>query len=141
MRRSVLTIAACFSLFSLTVGCNNAEQKAEDATTNAVETTTNTADEMTSTAQQGDPKELENTDVVESGTYTGTAEIVDQEQKEVYVRLNDTTIVELYFSNDTQLVQNGNNVSFDALEEGQQLEIEVEKDGDHMKPQRVAILE
>ena len=78
---------------------------------------------------------------MESGTYTGTAEIVDQEQKEVYVRLNDTTIVELYFSNDTQLVENGNNVSFDALSEGQRVEIEVEKDGDHMKPQRVTILE
>lgn len=140
MRRSVLTLAACFSLFSLTISCNDSGQNT-DGTSNAVETTTDTGSEMTGTTQQEDPKELEDTDVVESGTYTGTAEIVDQEQNEIYVRLNDTTIIELYFSNDTQLVQNGNNVSFDSLEEGQRVEVQVERDGDHMNPQRVTILE
>lgn len=87
-----------------------------------------------------DNKELENTQLVESGTYTGEAIIVDSEQKEVYVKLNDTTTIELYFSNETRIMQNDQTVGFEALQKGQRVEVEVERSGESLKPKTVRIL-
>lgn len=139
MRKSIVLFAAGFSLFSLTVACNDSSRNTE-GTTNAVETTTDTGSEMT-TMEHEDSKELENTDVVESGTYTGTAEVVDDAQKEIYVKLDDNRTIELYFSNDTELMQNGESVAFDALEKGQRLEVQVEKVNEQLNPQKVTILQ
>lgn len=138
MRKSILTLAACFSLLTAAVSCGESQQN--NQSTDAVENTHEAGNEQATTTRD-DSKEMENTDVVPSGTYTGTAHIVDSEQNEVYVRLNDTTIIELYFSNDTEVLRNGEAVSFNELEEGQRLEVQVEQSGDHLNPQRVTILE
>ncbi|WPP50739.1 hypothetical protein [Catalinimonas niigatensis] len=85
--------------------------------------------------------EMENTDIVESGTYTGTADRVDAEEQEIYVETEEGQMLELYFTEQTSLTQNGQSVSFDALQQGQQLEVEVEKKGQRLEPVAVRIIE
>lgn len=85
--------------------------------------------------------EMENTDIVESGTYTGTADRVDPEEQEIYLETEEGQMLELYFTEQTNLTQNGQSVSFDALQQGQQLEVEVEKKGQRLEPVAVRILE
>ena len=140
MRKTIVMFAAGFALFSLTTACNDSQQNKEEPV-DSVENTTENATDATSENVQDSSKELENTDIVPSGTYTGTAKVVDDQQKEVYVQLEDNKTIELYFSNDTEIMRNGESVSFDALEQGQKLEVEVVKNGDHLNPQRVTILE
>ena len=86
-------------------------------------------------------KEIRNTTVVESGTYPVTAKRVDPEEKEIYVTTADGKTLELYFSDATKLTQGGQAVTFDALKNGQKLEVQVEKDGNKLKPLSVAILD
>lgn len=85
--------------------------------------------------------EMENTDIVESGTYTGTADRVDPEEKEIYVETEDGKMLELYFTDQTTLTQNGETVAFDALQQGQRVEVQVEKKGQRLEPVQVRILE
>jgi hypothetical protein len=47
----------------------------------------------------------------------------------------------LYFSDATKLTQGGKDVAFDALKNGQKLEVQVEKDGAKLKPMAVTILD
>ena len=120
------------------ISCKDAEENTE------VEETFETTEEMATETGENtldSSRELENTDLVESGTYTGTAKVVDQQQNEVYLQVNDTTTIELYFSNDTKIMQNGQAVAFDALQQGQRLEVEVVRSGESLKPLRVSILE
>lgn len=84
--------------------------------------------------------EVENTDVVPSGTYTGTADKVDSDEKEVYVKTGDGKMLELYFTEQTKLMQNGQAATFDALKEGQNLEVTVEKKGNRLEPMSVNIM-
>lgn len=86
-------------------------------------------------------KEIRNTSVVESGTYQVTTKKVDKEEKEIYVTMKDGKVLELYFSDATRLTQDGKGVAFDALEKEQKLEVQVEKDGNRLKPIAVDILE
>lgn len=86
-------------------------------------------------------KEIRNTSVVESGTYQVTTKKVDKKEKEIYVTMKDGKVLELYFSDATRLRQGGKGVAFDALEKGQKLEVQVEKDGNRLKPIAVDILE
>jgi hypothetical protein len=86
-------------------------------------------------------KEIRNTSVVESGTYQVTAKKVDPEEKEIYVTMEDGKVLELYFSDATKLTQGGKDVAFDALKNGQKLEVQVEKDGAKLKPMAVTILD
>ena len=86
-------------------------------------------------------KEIRNTSVVESGTYQVTAKKVDPEEKEIYVTMEDGKVLELYFSDATKLTQGGKDVAFDALKNGQKLEVQVEKDGAKLKPIAVTILD
>ncbi len=86
-------------------------------------------------------EEIRNTSLVESGTYQVTARRVDPEEKEIYVTTADGKTLELYFSEATKLTQGGQVVAFDALKNGQKLEVQVEKDGNKLKPLAVAILE
>ena len=86
-------------------------------------------------------EEIRNTSVVESGTYQVTAKRVDAEEKEIYVTTADGKTLELYFSDATKLTQGGKDVAFDALKNGQKLEVQVEKDGNKLKPLAVTILE
>ena len=92
-------------------------------------------------AEDDSSEEIRNTSVVESGTYQVTAKKIDAEEKEIYVTMDDGKILELYFSDATKLTQGGKDVAFDALKNGQKLEVQVEKDGNKLKPLAVTILE
>lgn len=83
----------------------------------------------------------ENTDVVESGTYQGTIEEVEPSKTEIYVETDDDKTLELYFTDETELTQNGNPVDFSVLKEGMQVEVEVRKEGKRLDPVSVKVLE
>ena len=83
----------------------------------------------------------ESTDVVESGTYTGTIDEVEADKSEIYVKTDDDKLLELYFTESTTLTRNGEVVPFDQLEEGGKVEVEVEKVGNRLDPKAVRILE
>ncbi|WP_162054567.1 hypothetical protein [Pontibacter pamirensis] len=83
----------------------------------------------------------ESTDAVESGTYLGTVDEVEPEKTEIYVKTADDQRLELYFNENTTLTRNGETVAFDQLQEGQQVEVEVEKVGQRLEPIAVRILE
>ena len=85
--------------------------------------------------------EMSEVDVVESGTYNGIAHKVDPDEKEIYVKLEDGKTIELYLKDDTQLMKGTEKVTFDALKEGQKLEVQVEKSGKHLNPVSVKIME
>lgn len=92
-------------------------------------------------AENDSSEEIHNTSVLESGTYQVTAKKVDPEEKEIYVTTADGKTLELYFSKDTKLTQGGKEVGFDALKNGQKLQVKVEKVGNKLKPLAVTILE
>lgn len=81
------------------------------------------------------------TDVVESGTYDGTVKKVVPEEREIYVETADDKTLELYFTDQTTLNQNGQTVDFSTLEEGQNVQVEVEKVGQRLDPISVRILD
>ena len=83
----------------------------------------------------------EGTDVVESGTYTGTIDKVEPEKDEIYVNLEDGQRLELYFTEETQLTRQGQPSEFSVLEEGQRVEVQVEKVGQRLDPISVDVLE
>lgn len=83
----------------------------------------------------------ESTDVVESGTYQGTIKEVEADKTEIYVTTDDDKTLELYFTETTSLTRDGNEVDFSELEEGQKVEVEVEKNGKRLDPVSVKILE
>lgn len=114
MKKLILTVA--IAAFSLTAfqACNNSDSSST---------------------------EVEHTDVVPSGTYTGTADKVDPDEKEVYVKTTDGKMLELYFTDQTKLTQNGQTATFDALQKGQNLEVTVEKKGNRLEPMAVNIVQ
>lgn|SRR5690606_15153635 len=83
----------------------------------------------------------EKTDVVESGTYRGTVKEVEASKTEIYVSTADGKTLELYFTEQTRLTRNGQAVEFSELEEGQNVEVEVEKKGKRLDPVSVSILD
>ncbi len=80
------------------------------------------------------------TDVVESGTYTGTVDNVVPAETEIYVETDAGQRLELYFTDTTELTLGGQPVPFDSLQEGQQVEVTVEQVGQRLDPISVAIL-
>jgi hypothetical protein len=95
----------------------------------------------TEQANQSPGAEMSDTAVVESGTYTGTANKVDPEEMEIYVELDNGKMIELYLKDDTELMQNGQAIDFADLKEGQKLEVEVEKSGQTLQPISVKVME
>lgn len=83
----------------------------------------------------------EKTAIVESGTYQGVIDEVEPAKTEIYVRIQDDKMLELYFNENTSLTRNGETIDFSALEEGQNVEVEVEKTGKRLDPISVKILE
>ncbi len=81
------------------------------------------------------------TDVVESGTYQGTIQEVEPAKTEIYVKTDDDKVLELYFTDATTLTRNGETVEFAELQEGNRVEVEVEKTGQRLDPIAVRILE
>ena len=139
-----MILAVSSMVFASAVSCKDTEENNEEVI-EMTEVEGTTVNDMNDNMEPLDTtmsssKELEDTDLVDSGTYTGTAIVVDKEQQEVYVQLNDTTTIELYFSNETQIMQNGQTVAFDALKQGQKVEVEVERSGESLKPKRVSIV-
>lgn len=78
-------------------------------------------------------------EVVESGTYMGTISKVVPAEKEIYVKTADNKTLELYFTDATNLTQNGTPVEFSVLQAGQTVEVTVEKVGNKLDPIRVDI--
>jgi uncharacterized cupredoxin-like copper-binding protein len=83
----------------------------------------------------------ESTDVVESGTYSGTVDEVEAAKTEIYVKTDDGKTLELYFTDETSLTMAGEEVDFSMLEEGMSVEVEVEKVGKRLDPISVKIME
>lgn len=83
----------------------------------------------------------EKTDVVESGTYEGTIKEVEASKTEIYVETDDNKTLELYFTDQTQLTQDGSEVDFSVLKEGMRVEVEVKKEGKRLDPVSVKVLE
>lgn len=83
----------------------------------------------------------EKTDVVESGTYSGTLKEVEADKSEIYVKTDDGKLLELYFTDSTSLTKNNEVVAFDQLLEGKKVEVDVEKVGNKLDPKAVRILE
>jgi cold shock protein len=83
----------------------------------------------------------EGTDVVESGTYQGIIKEVEASKTEIYVETEDDKTLELYFTDQTELTQNGNVVDFSVLKEGMEVEVEVKKEGKRLDPISVKVLE
>lgn len=83
----------------------------------------------------------DSTDVVDSGTYQGTIKEVEPEKTEIYVTIDDDKTLELYFTDSTSLTRNGSEVDFSELQEGQKVEVEVEKVGQRLDPVSVKIME
>lgn len=82
-----------------------------------------------------------NTDVVDSGTYSGEIKKIEPEKTEIYVTLEDGKTIELYFTEETTLTKNGEKVEFSELVQGQAVEIEVKKVGKRLDPISVKIKE
>lgn len=78
--------------------------------------------------------------VVEEGTYTGTVTEAVPAEREIYVTLEDGTKLELYFNEETELVQDGESVEFSALESGTRVRVTVTRVGNRNEPQRVEII-
>lgn len=85
--------------------------------------------------------ENKDTDIVESGTYTGVAEEVDPGEKEIYVRTDDDKLLELYFTDSTELMRDSQKVDFDQLKENGKVQVTVEKKGNKLVPISVKIVE
>ncbi|MEX2349285.1 MAG: hypothetical protein WD554_00245 [Flavobacteriaceae bacterium] len=83
----------------------------------------------------------DSTSTVESGTYQGTIDKVEASKEEIYVKTEDGKTLELYFTDETELSKNGNTVDFSALQEGQNVEVTIEKVGKRLDPLVVKILE
>lgn len=81
----------------------------------------------------------QSTDVVESGTYTGTVIEVEADKSEIYVKTDDGKTLELYFIDETKLTQDDEEVPFSTLEVDQTVEVEVEKVGKRLDPISVKI--
>ena len=79
------------------------------------------------------------TDVVDSGTYMGKVIEVEADKSEIYVKTDDGKTLELYFTDETTLTQNGETVEFSALKVDQSVEVEVEKVGKRLDPISVKI--
>jgi hypothetical protein len=79
-------------------------------------------------------------ETVPTGTYKGTVEKVVPDEKEIYVKLDDGRLLELYFTETTKLTRNGAPAEFGALAKGQAVQVAVENPGDgHLKPLSVDI--
>lgn len=137
MKKLMLLSAISFLSISFLASCEN-KREVNDLDTNStiIEEPTDSMNDVSM-----ESPELENTVLVPTGTYTGVAREVDPAEKEIYVETNDGKLLELYFTESTQLTRNGGDVSFDQLKQGGKVEVTVENKGNKMEPQTVKILE
>lgn len=79
--------------------------------------------------------------MVDSGTYEGSILKVNPDETEIYVSLDEKRVIELYFSAETTVARGKETTTFDALEKGQKVRVEVKRTDEKMVPLSVAILE
>jgi ribosomal protein S1 len=79
--------------------------------------------------------------VVNDGTYEGTITEVNAEETEIYVDIPNEGTLELYFKDQTKLLKNEKEVPFKTLQNGQKVEVKVERVGKRLDPLTVRILE
>jgi len=82
----------------------------------------------------------EGIDVVDAGTYSGTVDEAVAGEQEIYVTLDDGSRLELYFTEDTELLQEGEPAQFSVLAEGSTVRVTVEREGNRNVPTRVEII-
>lgn len=85
--------------------------------------------------------DTEEADVIDTGTYKGKVHKVVPSKKEIYVKSDDGQLIELYLKPETSLTKGDKKVEFDALKEGQPVEVQVENTGGKLKPIAVKILD
>lgn len=78
--------------------------------------------------------------IVDSGTYKGTILKLNPDETEIYVSLDEKRVLELYFSEKTTVSRGELKTTFDAIEEGQSVLVEVERTDEGMVPLSVTIL-
>lgn len=78
-------------------------------------------------------------DVVQAGTYNGTIDKVVAEEQEIYVTLDNGQQLELYFTEETELLSAGQPVEFSALASGLPVEVTVAREGNRNIPTTVEI--
>jgi hypothetical protein len=76
----------------------------------------------------------------ESGTYQGSIQEVNAGEREIYVKTDDGQVLELYFTDQTTLEQNGESAAFSSLATGQQVEVDVEAEDGELTPLSVTIM-
>lgn len=79
--------------------------------------------------------------VVDAGTYTGTVDEAVPEEREIYVNLDNGKRLELYFTDQTTLKREGQEVSFSELSQGDQVRVTVTREGNSNTPTEVVILQ
>ena len=77
---------------------------------------------------------------VDSGTYEGSISKVNPAEREIYVEMDGGQKLELYFTPETTLTQNGETAAFEQLEAGKQVSVEVSRVGNRVDPVAVEIL-
>ena len=85
--------------------------------------------------------ETEEADIIDTGTYKGKVHKVVPSKKEIYVKSDDGQLIELYLKPETSLTKGDKKAEFDALKEGQAVEVQVENTGGKLKPIAVKILD
>jgi hypothetical protein len=63
------------------------------------------------------------------------------DELEIYVQLDEERTLELYFTDETELIQGGETADFSVLEKGQAVKITVERFGNRVDPVRVELPE
>lgn len=77
--------------------------------------------------------------VVDAGTYQANIDEVVPEEEEIYVTLDDGQRLELYFTDSTKLVAEGQSVDFSRLSADMSVQLTVSREGNRNVPTRVEI--
>jgi hypothetical protein len=77
--------------------------------------------------------------VVDAGTYPGTIDKVVPEEEEIYVTLDSGERLELYFTEETELIKGGEAVEFSSLKADADVEVTVAREGNRNTPVKVEL--
>lgn len=137
--KKLLLLSGISILATSFIACDN--KRPENVNDSDMDTIVPMIDESEDTLSTMAQPELENTTLVASGTYTGTAKQVDSAEKEIYVETEDGKLLELYLQESTKINKNGQAATFDDLKQGGKVEVTVENKGDKMEPLTVNIMD
>lgn len=141
MKKLILLSVMSVLTMSFLTSCDNKNpNNANDSDMDTIVPMVDETEDTLTTDMDAMP-ELENTDLVATGTYTGTAKQVDTAEKEIYVETADGKTLELYLTDATKITKNGQPSTFNDLKEGGKVEVMVENKGDKLEPKDVKILD